>query len=881
MLPNGMTVAVTLKAFDEMSKVVAAATGNAASRFKALGSRVSEVSAQMRSVGTGLAGAGLAMGASLAIPVKQAMDFEVAMTGLGKQAGVTRDQMGLMTSEGKKRYAELTDEVFKLGSAMPMAHADIAGMMEAGARMGVDSKQLASFTRTAAMMASAFDAVPAELAEQMAKISNVMGIPIEKIGGLADVINYLDDQAVAKGSDIINVLQRVGASAKFVNMTGSQVSALATTFLSMGTAPEVAATGINAVIMKLAAATKGSKNFAAGLKSLGLDAKAVQEGMFKDAQGTILKVLNSVKALPQTKQIAVLTDLFGMEYADDVAKLAGGLKEYAKIRDLAVSPNAQGSMQAEFNARLQQTSSQLMLTGNSLHRLSVTLGTLFLPYVKQGLEFVTPLINRMTEWINANPKLTTQLGLAAAAIAGVMTVGGGLLVVLGTIGGGLGLAIGGLGNLAAAGSKVAGWTGDAAAGLAKFGGWVGALPARLAGLNARMAAAVAGWGPAISAALSRAGFAFASFRIQAALSVGVMRGWAAAQLAGARASLSSAAASFAATGGLAGLRLRLALAVGTLRAYAVAQLGAFRSTFLTAGGLQALGGSVLARVVTGLRGAMVAARAFSLALLANPLGLVAVAVGVAAFAVYKYWRPISGFFRGLWRGFVEGLGPISKAVGPAFAKMAAAVAPVLGPIRAVGQWLMNLLKPVDDVGGGAEKMGRRFGLVLAGMVNAIGGLANKMAIGAANMMTSLANGIASGASKVYAQMQKVAAGVRAYWPFSPAKAGPLRDIHRIKLVETIAAGVRPAPLVKAMTQVAGAARAAAVPAVRGALSPAVAGAAARGGGTSIHFAPTIDARGAAAGVEADIKAQLAGMKHELVKMVKDAQASRDRSKFGG
>ena len=827
MLPNGMTVAVTLKAFDEMSKVVAAATGNAAARFKALGARVSEVSSQMRSVGTGIAGAGLAMGAALALPVKAAMDFEGAMVGLGKQAGVTRDAMGIMTTDGKKRYAELTDEVFKLGRSIPMVHSDIAGMMEAGARMGVAPEQLAGFTRTAAMMASAFDAVPAELAEQMAKISNVLSIPIDKIGGLADVINYLDDQSVAKGSDIISVLQRVGGTAKAVNMTGAQVSALATAFLSMGTAPEVAATGINAVIMKLAAATKGSKSFGAGLKTLGLDAKSVQAGMFKDAEGTIVKVLSAVKALPQASQVSVLTDLFGLEYADDVAKLAGGLKEYEKIRGIAASTKAAGSMQAEFNARLTQTSSRLMLAGNHLRELGITLGSLFLPYVSKGIAFVTPFIDRLTTWIKMNPQLTTQLGLAAAAIAGVLTVGGGLLVLLGTIGGGVGLAIGGLGNLSLAASKVA-------SGFNWLTGRAGVLAGRVAGLRfpTGMFAAAAGW-PA------RLGLAFAGLRVQMALGLALFPRLVAAKFAAAKASL------------------------------------------LATGGMRALGSALVGRVIGGVRAATLAVRALGLAFVMNPVGLAVAALTVGAMLVYKYWKPISGFFRGVWRGITEGLGPISSAVGPAFAKMAAAMAPVLGPIRAVGRWLAALLKPVDDVGGAGEAMGRRFGAAIAGMINAVGGLANKMAIGAANMMTALADGITAGAGKVWAKMQWVAQGVRNMWPFSPAKAGPLRDIHRIKLVETIAAGVRPAPLVNAMARVAGAARDAALPSVRGALSPAVAGAAARGGGgISISFSPTVDARGAASGVEADIKAQLAGMKHELVKMVKDATASRDRTKFG-
>jgi len=36
------------------------------------------------------------------------------------------------------------------------------------------------------------------------------------------------------------------------------------------------------------------------------------------------------------------------------------------------------------------------------------------------------------------------------------------------------------------------------------------------------------------------------------------------------------------------------------------------------------------------------------ALLMNPIGLAITAIGVAAFLIYKYWQPITGFFSGLW-----------------------------------------------------------------------------------------------------------------------------------------------------------------------------------------------------------------------------------------
>jgi hypothetical protein len=49
---------------------------------------------------------------------------------------------------------------------------------------------------------------------------------------------------------------------------------------------------------------------------------------------------------------------------------------------------------------------------------------------------------------------------------------------------------------------------------------------------------------------------------------------------------------------------------------------------------------------------MVAAgiKAIGLALTANPIGIIVMAIAGAAFLIYKYWEPIKGFFSGLWNG---------------------------------------------------------------------------------------------------------------------------------------------------------------------------------------------------------------------------------------
>lgn len=259
-----------------------------------------------------MASAGMAIGATVAVastafvPVVQAAAFEKAMLGVAKQVEGARDESGKLTQV----YYDMARQIQLLGRETPISTNQIAEMVAAGARMGVAKDELIGFTRTASMMASAFDLPAGQLAEQMGKIAGLFKIPIPNIGQLADTINYLDDNAISKGSDIIDFLTRTGGVAGSVKVTGQEMAALGSTLLTLGERSETASTATNALFQKFAAADKGTKKFKSALSEIGLSAAEVQKGMQVDAQGTILKVLDAVNKMPAEKRTGVVDEHF-------------------------------------------------------------------------------------------------------------------------------------------------------------------------------------------------------------------------------------------------------------------------------------------------------------------------------------------------------------------------------------------------------------------------------------------------------------------------------------------------------------------------------------------------------------------------------------------
>lgn len=277
---------------------------DAVNQAQARYSRAKETGEKMMSGGMKSAAVGAATLAPVAAAVKSYSSLEDAMKGVAKQVNGLRDDSGNRTPQ----YEEMQRAIMDASEKLPMANGavDYAALVEGGARMGVaniddpwekQKADLLSFASMAAKASVAFELPADQLSESLGKIAGLYKIPTQNIEQLGDAINYLDDNAKSKGSDIIDVLQRVGGLASQLDY--KQAAALGSTFLTLGTPAEVAASATNAMVRELSIATVQGKNFMQGLDALGLSAEKVQKSMSVDAMGTIISVLEASKNWPR------------------------------------------------------------------------------------------------------------------------------------------------------------------------------------------------------------------------------------------------------------------------------------------------------------------------------------------------------------------------------------------------------------------------------------------------------------------------------------------------------------------------------------------------------------------------------------------------------
>lgn len=256
-----------------------------------------------------------------------------------------------------------------------------------------------------------------------------------------------------------------------------------------------------------------------------------------------------------------------------------------------------------------------------------------------------------------------------------------------------------------------------------------------------------------------------------------------------------------------------AVAVGVFAAGISVVSGLFSG--LSAGAVIAM--RAFAVIRTGVLAVRTAMLAMNAAMLTNPIVLGVAAIAAAAFLIYKYWEPIKGFFSGLWLH-----------------------------IKAV------------------------FGSI----VNGIGTLGTEVYEGGKNIFKQLARGLMETVLLPVKPIIYAVDKIRGFFPHSPAKYGPLKDLHRVDIFGQVARGVNPMPLQTALTGGINSA----MPRTGSGPVPVTNNNNSSSGG-AITFAPVINITGGGPGVKNDVIAALKQCLPEFERLLREVERKNNRLAF--
>ncbi|WP_300827106.1 phage tail tape measure protein [Helicobacter sp. UBA3407] len=357
-----------------------------------------------------------AIGASIAMPVKAAIDFESSMADVKK----------VVDFDSKEELNAFGAEIRKLSQTIPLLPTELAKITASGGQLGIAKKDLMGFTTLVAKIGTAFDMSAQQAGDTMAKIMNVYGLGLKEMEGLGDTINHISDNSAAKASEITEVLQRIGGTAKVMGLSAENAAALGSAFIAMGKAPEVAGTAINSLFTKLLAPEKQTAGFRKALEEIGLSAEELKDSIQNNPQKGLEDFLQTLTEVEKSEQMGILSSLFGAEFGDDMALLVSGIDNYKKAVSLANDKNKVGSLQREFETRAATTENALTLLKSSVLNLGITIGSILLPPLNMVISAINPIVNGFAALCERFPKISGAVVGAVATFGSFIVASAGL-----------------------------------------------------------------------------------------------------------------------------------------------------------------------------------------------------------------------------------------------------------------------------------------------------------------------------------------------------------------------------------------------------------------------------------------------------------------------
>lgn len=295
--------------------------------------------------------------------------------------------------------------------------------------------------------------------------------------------------------------------------------------------------------------------------------------------------------------------------------------------------------------------------------------------------------------------------------------------------------------------------------------------------------------------------------------------------------------------------------------------------------------------------------AFTAALLANPITWViagVIALAASVYLILKNWKVISAFFTRLWQSVKQIFSDAWQWIKNMFlnytpyglifkhwSKIVAWFSGIWKKVKSIfsGAWegikimLLNytpiglIIKHWVSITSFFSDLWSNVKKIFMNVVNWIMGIGSKFYEAGKNIVKMIWNGIKAMAMKPVEAISNIVKNIRKFLPFSPAQMGPLKDIHKVRIIETIAQTMKPAPMMKAMN--------AAMNMAIG-VKPSGSGIGINSGGRSgmtLHYAPVITLSGGSLNAKDDLMKVLKSHQGDLMRLIKQATAREERIKY--
>lgn len=624
-----------------------------------------------------------ALGAPIAISLRQGMQFEHSLRATGNIADLSNQQIAQARSELHKTARDTNQTVNELHRGMDVLLA-----------AGLDYGRTMAALPTIGKVATGEQASVEDASKTTFAFLDNLKIAQNELGKAWDIATQAGKEGRFEIGDMSKYFPQLTSSVQSFGLVGKE--AVATLAASLQIAMKgagdqsEAANNMRNLFQKMFAPEtmkNFSKNFGVNMEKL--MKKAMQRGI--NPIEFFVKVVKKITGGDRFKLGKLFQDL---QVQNALVPLMANYEEYEHIKKKALS--SQGVVDKDFENMMETAQEQVKRLGISVRHL----GDAFSVALSPTIGLVATVFDKAA---SAVVKFAVQFPFLTKVISNVVV--GFIAMRVATIGFGYAstFAMGGINTLKVAFASLTARIAQARIGMTAFNATAG-------GSALGSVAGKAAGGSALGSIASKA------LTPVRAIGNAVLHPVAALRTLGS---------------GLAGLGRGAARGAGTgLRTVGSAAAGLGRFLLNPIGAIRSLGGAMLGFVRLAVPAVVGGIRAIGIAMMSNPVGIGLAVIAGAALLIYKYWQPIKAFFGGLWGGFKSGFSSAFSGIGsalaplqPVFNAVGAAINWVRNGTKSLVAWFGNLFAPANassetlkQCASAGQVVGQVLGVVVGGAV---------------------------------------------------------------------------------------------------------------------------------------------------------------------
>jgi TP901 family phage tail tape measure protein len=312
-----------------------------------------------------------------------------------------------------------------LARDIPVAFADITQIASLGAQLGIASGDLAGFASTVAQFSAVTNVTVDSAATSFGALGQLLDVSSDKYQNLGSAIAQVGVNSIATESEILSVSTQIGGVASSAGLSAEYVIGLSGALASLRIPAEQSRGALTRVFQEInRAASEGGpaiQNFA---NVLGVSTEEASNLAKTDVESFFSQFISGLSRLDNTNLTTTLDNLglSELRVTNTLTRLSRNTDLLAQTQGDASEAFEDGTfLAAAYALRVEDLAAKLTILQNSVTELIATFGEAILPVVGPIVDYISGLIQSITDALSQESgKWTSGILVGSAFVVGAL-----------------------------------------------------------------------------------------------------------------------------------------------------------------------------------------------------------------------------------------------------------------------------------------------------------------------------------------------------------------------------------------------------------------------------------------------------------------------------